>query len=545
MNTSNSSYGSRNSCFIVGQWVRETVSVSKATSEPRCSSSSLPALAMAAVLFPFAAHANTPVAPSSSEEVLAASEREAESSTSRSDRGYETRSNGASAGAPNDATEAAFDEYSKVSEKSLLLRHVDRTSLPPGVMRSLMGKFDLRRFDQSVQTTSADSPATLQWCRRAAEDTQRRRGEIDRNGDPLVTQEVLIERCSAVFSLQMKVSHRCGLETVEGRRYAKCTVEAIAELRKFRAVPRASGGVALEPDPTFGPDGYSRPEVEHTARSRVTGRVAAARKSALNSAANSTGTFLWLAIIRHEAFQLRAPVIANRGGYTRSCLGEDVVSLDQPFHVIEPGTDRRLGFVKARSIHDGCRRTKAHETKEANGEEVRLEPMRAKNILGGPRIVAGANLREMPSIGLAFGVHGGVAPLGGELVQPMAGLRVEQSLARLLGISELHASTAIRYAMVPADIQASRLQVDLGLVKRFYLMGPLFFGIGAYGTMTSQIGEDFVLEAVGGAGSGSLGLQVSPRWTARVTGGGRAAINLQAPGEEVGILGSLDVLYTF
>lgn len=451
---------------------------------------------------------------------------------------------------PELRAEARFDEYSVVSEKMLLLEGEPDSTLSASELAQLVGQFDLRRFDRSVAGSDPNSEATRAWCDRAVADTQRIRGEVDAQGDPIITLAAMLERCSQVFRLTIGARHRCDrYRDREGDLHARCEVRAEASLEKFRAESR-SDGIALVPDPSFEDRGRFVAVAANTASAQVSRSPTVATREARAGAARGAGTALWLQVIQQvEAFELRAPVTANRGGWTLSCLGRDTVSLDTPFLVIRPGTDEEVGFVKARRIHDGCTRTADH------GDDAVLEPMASENILGGGSIRPGMNLRELPSAGIAVGAHIGSAPLWSEAIQPTAGARVEINTARFSGVSELHAVLLGRLTLATSDRlsedQDSRFQIDIGLLKRFYLAGPLFFELAGYLTSTILGGEresgddEEYIQTFGVSGAGGLGLQLSPRWTARLTGGYRVASGFSVFPDEGGPTASLDILYGF
>lgn len=425
------------------------------------------------------------------------------------------------------------DASSVVSEKILLLREPPRTSLSAAEQAALEGQFDMRRFDLSLSTTNPAGPEVLAWCDEAVAASMKKIGMVDENGDPIITLEAKIARCSQVILWRIEAEDECNQYfDSDGDRKYRCQVRARADVRKYAAV--ADGGFRLVADNAFGPGGRRVLSATGSGSGNSPG-------DARTSAATSAGRSLWLEILKLPPLQLRAPVEANRDGYTLSCLGRDTVSLDQPFLVLKAGTDERVGFVKARRIYDGC----VAATDQVEGLELR--PMEAQNILGGSSIRAGNTMRELPSIGLAVGGHAGVAPLRNEAIAPTGGVRVEQNLARVTGISELHAVALGRFAVSTQETYGSRAQVDIGLLKRWYLAGPLFFELAGMLTVTLWPfdDDDETLETFGVIGAGGLGLQVSPRWTVRAAGGGRFTTGFAVFPDETGPVVSLDIMYGF
>lgn len=438
---------------------------------------------------------------------------------------------------------AALGEFgadSVVAEKKLLLRESPRSSLPPDIEAQLEGQFDLRRFDVSLGVdVDPLGPEVLDWCDEAAARSAVRMGLVDGEGAPIVTLEAKLARCSQVFAWTIHSSERCDwYRDDDGDRHARCEVKASARIRKYRAVADARG-IRMELDPSFrgvrASPGHITLEASNTATAE--GNDLGTKRRAMASAASDAGRWLWLEIMSLPELQIRAPVEANRGGYTYSCLGKDTVGLDQPFIVFEPGTEREVGFVKARHIYDGCTQV------DGMSEEAQLRPMEAENILGGGSIAPGMNLRELPSLGLAVGFGGGVAPRAG-LDSPAFGIRLEQSLAGATGVSELHVAAQGQFA-VGMDGRQSGFHVDLGLLKRWYLLGPVFGELSGYLTGSLWDGErdrseDFEvrLENIGVTGVVGLGVHFSPTVTGRLLGGYRAAAGIGELPDELGPVAS-------
>jgi len=276
------------------------------------------------------------------------------------------------------------------------------------------------------------------------------------------------------------------------------------------------------------------------------------------------------------------------------CLGEQVVELDLPFHIVVNTADgeERKGFVKARRIYDGCTETTVTRRKAEAGGEVRLEPMQAQIILGGDDIKAGMTAWEMPQIGLNVGAGGGITGFMGDIFQnigPTVHLAQEYSLASLTGVSELHqylkagiglmldaqpAVPFLRPAVGPdvgawvEDELSLVAEADIGILKRWYANAFFFeVGIGAsvsYYLLKERPGyEDFDITLIGAGGHALLGIgfQLAPRWMLRFQGGVRAgviipsitddydqdvtALTTYAMEAQVGPMANLGLLYTF
>ncbi len=151
----------------------------------------------------------------------------------------------------------------------------------------------------------------------------------------------------------------------------------------------------------------------------------------------------------------------------------------------------------------------------------------------------------------------GTAPVVGNASSPSMSLISEYNLAPHTGTSELHLLLHARLVFV-SDAQPLEdsfregypgisswlvyfpessvgVQADLGLLKRWYLVGPIFTELGAGLAFSRYFIDSFrpiftdyevTMQVDGGGlmGLAGLGLQMSPRWILRLNAGYRALI---------------------
>lgn len=463
--------------------------------------------------------------------------------------------------------EAVTDESAKISGKTLLLLAPLKSSLGTKAQGRLLSSVDLHRFEiLEVENPNPEAPELIEWCIERAKQMAIRREILDSSGSPLLTLALKKEACGQIYSWRIGVRDQCEATSEAGtdvgsiasslaskstgasggKSYVKCQVFADVDVEHFRPAD-GEDAFRLMRDTSFGTGGHLAVSADGTSTVKLSGGFDPTKLLAQGLAAYVAGQNLWKAVLEKvDDFAIQGVVTANEAGTTFSCLGRDTVSLDQPFRIIQPGAEKMIGFVKARAVYDGC-----YDDGSAAGDP-NLRPMEAENILGGSAIEPGMTLREMPSMGLAVGATAGSAPLLNEVAQPTFGVRAEYNLAQLTGISEFHAVIMARFALYTATVInplvpfGTRLQLDLGVVKRWYFWGPIFIEGGGLLTGTGWISSGVdTLQTIGISGIGALGLQVSPRWTARVTGGLRLAGGLGANFGEIGPILSTDVLYTF
>lgn len=485
---------------------------------------------------------------------------------------------------PEDAVDPNRDQG-----RFLVLVSPPITDMNPQVHRRMMSAIDLHRFEmRDVDYPRPDAPVLLEWCTKEAIDMAQQNGLVDASGSPLLTYGTLKAACSKIYTWRIRSSSVCPPPVDEQASASEqhqgpgpgpspgrsrdpqepepadpiCTVTVSAEIEHF--LPAAGTKTfRLARDESFGLEGTLT--VEASASTPKTGFMNAAffgpsldpsqpgglasltgaggnDVAAAEAAAFLAGQILWQRIrAQVPEFPTRGVVTSNVDGHTYSCLSKRTTSLDEPFQVLTSTDTSPVAYVKAREIHDGC-----HRLPSMNEEGVVIRPMKAENILGGAAIRPGMFLREISTIGLGLGATVGSSPLFSELGQPTLGVRAEFNLAPLVGISEFHAVVMARLAVYTGGTVnlGSRMQLDLGVLKREYFWGPLFIEGGGLLTGTGGLGGD-AIQTLGVSGIGGLGLQVNPRWTARVTAGVRAAAGFGANSGEIGPIFTTDGLYTF
>ncbi len=453
-----------------------------------------------------------------------------------------------------DDTEVTPDKYSKTSEQKLMLTGNIKFSIPEKYFRKLYGDLGFNRFKMSIKAKDPNDPAVEAWCEKAVKDTQTRRDEVDgETGDAVVTLKAKMERCSQVFKHDLRVTHACKRVTPKkGSPYMSCEVVAVATIHKYKA-DQSTGKLRYVVDTKFGKGGKIIKKSDSTGTGTIKGRSESeAEEIAIKSGASTAGLLLKRALRDIKEFQLSTPVIRAKGGIAYGCLGRDTTELDTPFHIVFKGPqgEQRTGFVKARRIFDGCTETPSMREEMKKGKKYEVKPFEAQIIIGGSDIKPGHTFWEMPSIGLNIGGYAGISGTVGFFdgnIGPGGGLAVEFNLAPYIGVSELHvflngtflANTddeAILKAFEGSGISAESspfgIQVDLGVLKRFYFAGPLFADVGAalaYSTYSVTVPgavdeESAGLGAIGAAAHGGIGYQLSPRLLMRFNVGFRFGI---------------------
>lgn len=467
---------------------------------------------------------------------------------------------------PTEGQEVSFDKYSNVAEQKLLLTGKIESSIPEEHFQTLYNDLGFNRFNTSIRVSDPNHPEVQQWCEKAVRDTQVRRREVDgETGDAMVTLKAKMERCSQVFSHDIKVTHACERKVPKkGDPYMSCTVVVTATIYKFSA-DQSSGELRYSPDQSFATGGKIVMQADNTGTSTITKDrpPAEATRAAIGSAVRWAGLKLKRSLREIKEFQSSAPIVAARSGTAFVCLGQDTVELDMPFYVVRnsPQGEVREGFVKARRMYDGCTLTPSQAEAKANGKSFTNQPMEAQIILGSSSIKPGMTLQEMPSIGLNIGVFGGISGSLGFFngnFGPGGGMTVEFDLAPYIGLSEFYAFTdfSIIGVLDPEQVRQSfvkmmghdwdtvvtpdldavfAIQASLGGLKRFYIAGPLFaeaalaFAFSFYSIGKFEHGGDEISLGVYGLGAmvlGGVGFQLAPRWLLRFSGGYRYLISI-------------------
>ncbi|MBL6975773.1 MAG: hypothetical protein ISR64_08595 [Deltaproteobacteria bacterium] len=457
--------------------------------------------------------------------------------------------------------EANWDKYSVLTEKVLMLTGDIKSSVPDADLQALYLKMEVGRFNMSVKGAEPNSADVTAWCEKAVKDTQFLREATDEYGQAEVTLKAKMERCSQVFRHALTVGHKCEIKRTKPKKgkprvYAECKVQGELAFTKFKG-DQSTGQFRYQVDTGFGAKGTYRLKSEGVAQTTISKKVTKqqAMASALTGAAKKTGFGFMKPIREIEEFQLHAPIIRVKKGYTSSCLGKDTVELDMPFHVVFQAGDKqkKKGFVKARKIHDGCTMTPSMEAAAAKGKKYKIHPMEAQIILGGKKVRKGVTMWEMPTnylnIGGGAGITGtanGIGVGAGNFrFWPVGELFAEQNIARKIGISEFYTTEFLRFSYIPESSAGTfntnfensfagsnmtydgswfMMQADFGILKRWFL-GPFFLGLGAdlavsiYIGMTDPAGglasaSDYtpMVLGVGALGQLDLGFQLTPRF---------------------------------
>jgi len=448
--------------------------------------------------------------------------------------------------------ETDWDKYSVLTEKVLMLTGDVQTSLSADDQQYFFNMAAMGRFNWDIKESDPNSAAVEAWCKKSVKDTQVRRDNTDEYGEAEITLKAMVERCSQVFRMALKVSHSCKM-VVKGKkkkkRYMKCTVKSTMAFTKFKASMK-TGKFAYTVDSKFGKKGTKTLKSKSSSSKRITKKVsqAKAQRKALRSAAKGAGFGHKKAIREIKDFQIHAPIVRVKDGHADSCLGKDTVELDLPFHVVFKGKsgEQRKGWVKARRIYDGCTMTPSMLEEKKKGKKFKLRPMESQIIIGGSDVKKGYTLWEMPSSGLNLEFHGGMMPQIGSFNHTFGGgMGVEYNMAAATGISEFYTFTRIDLGFVSDTDPLEKMfikgydqisaiefepaivaQMDVGIFKRVY-MRRLFmdFGVAAsasYYLLELKGGQSDNVEikviGVGGGAHFGLGFQITPRLMVRALG---------------------------
>ena len=452
------------------------------------------------------------------------------------------------------------DVYATASERVLMLQGKLSSRLDVARLGKLYKGMGFGRFEQ--RTWAVGSPELAAWCKRAAADMQVKRGDIDEEtGEANLTMDAVLERCSEVYQHDLTVKHGCkrvaGRErTVNGKKQKtkpkmQCHVSVTLTFRRFAASYDEAGNLRFAADKSYRPKTLKGSATRSDEIDDNTPPVKA-KRNALSSAISGTSSSIQRRLLGMREFQNHAPLVRASKGTADFCLSRTTVSLDQPFHIVvkTKGGEKRVGFVKAREIYDGCDMTPSLEEQRKKGRKVVIKPLRAETILGGSSVKRGMTAWEMATIGLNVGFAYGYSPLyGGERVNSF-GVDLELNTAPATGSSELHFFLHARlsgtddtedldalfgkaYPLFDTSLlpgSAAVIMAEMGLLKRYY-GGPAFFEWGAgfassfYLLDTYEVGDpddpDDVRLGIAGLGGKALvgvGLQLSPRWLFRVQG---------------------------
>lgn len=497
--------------------------------------------------------------------------------------------------------EADWGQYSKITLKPALLTGQIKSDLPRGKMQLLYQKMELKRFD-IFRESNPNTPALLQWCDNAVKDMQTIREETYEEGDVKMKLKAKIERCSQLFRHDLSVRHRCEVKSSrdsEGHvtHYVECKVFGKLTFVKFRG-DQSTGKFRFVSDPNFEHNGRAVIRSKGVGTCNIN-RNTSRRKAhevALTAAVKKCGFHFMKPIREIKNFQIHAPIIGVKGSTTFSCLGKDTVELDMPFYVVFLGgtKERRVGFVKARKIHDGCVETPSLKKKWARGAKKDLHPMEAQIILGKAKVKPGKTIWEMPTSYLNIGLGLGITNLGKGMgikkfgsgsynLHPAAEVTLDQDIARKIGVPEVYVTETVRFTYVKKgdafqfnnNFRRSypnsgiipdswfAIQTDIGLLKRWFA-GPFFFGLGGnlalsyYIGLGAKIGSTSKTPIVIGIGAGArieLGFQLAPRWLMALRLGYRFEYGIpylknggsksDKMGLGQGVLGALGLMYTY
>jgi hypothetical protein len=452
----------------------------------------------------------------------------------------------------------------EASEQILMIQGKTETNLRKKNIDRFEKEVDFRRFKMESEQ-DPNSEIIRGWCARVTKDVQFKQENVDAGtGQSLdATVEEKIKRCSKVYRLDQKSSMTCGVKTSDdGKSAVQCKMEASLAFTKYKYVIEGTNESYVV-DEAFGEAGIREIKDDNTVSSSIGKKTtrAEAEASARQSAAFITGLFMAKKMREIEDFQIRAPIqnVSEDASTVRTCLGSRLVPLDMPFIIKykdESGQEVEAGFVKARTIRDGCAETSYTEEKKEKGEEVELGPMDAQVILSDGNVRKGYSIVEMPTAGVNFGLDIGLLTVRDEMM-PGVGLNAEYSLAKWVGISELYVSLGGDFLM--SDDDDSAYQGSFGGIKRFYVGGNLFFDATAGLTYSAyskadELGNTTTTSGAGAYAGAGAGLQFSPRILAMVNLGFRfvplavesdAASTPADPDPESGLTIKTQLRYTY
>jgi hypothetical protein len=457
-----------------------------------------------------------------------------------------------------DPTETKTDKYSTMYEKPLLLSLPTEMTVPFVIAKKVEFLMGLKRFDRSIHVNDPNTPTVTKWCHKVASRTQRRRKITTGVGTNAILSKAVIEQRCVLYQNGLEISHKCKRKsTKKGNAYLDCKIKATARFRKYKPSLFGKGQIKYEIDSRFSKDWLVLTGTGTGTASLKKTRLRAAKLSALSEAALIAGMKLRRKLRGIKDFQLRAPIKLIKRLTAYTCLGKDVLELDQPFHIIYngPNGEVRAGWMKARRMWDGCYADSV-ATKGVKGKKkIILRESEYQIILGGHRVKAGMIAWEMPSIGLDIGGFGGMTGTAGFYEGNVGfggGMSAAFNLAPFIGISELYIFSNNMFAATVKP-QAVRdifekafepeipnissywkdqaalfaFQTDLGVLKRQFIAGPLFaeaaiaFSLSVYNLALDVDDVSASLSGYGIALTGGVGWQLAPRWTTRINIGYR------------------------
>jgi hypothetical protein len=436
----------------------------------------------------------------------------------------------------------------EASEQILMIQGKTETNLQKKNLDVFEKEVDFRRF--KIETEQDPNSSTIRdWCARVTKDVQFKRENNDATGESLdASVQEKIERCSKVYRIDHQSSTTCQVKTSDdGKSAVQCKMEASLSFTKYKYVIEGSTESYMA-DEAFGEAGVRQIKDDNTVSSAITEKTtrAEAEASARKSAAFITGLFMAKKMREIEDFQIRAPItnVTEDSATVSTCLGSRLVPLDMPFFIKykdESGKEVEAGFVKARTIRDGCASTSYTDEKTAEGKEVELGPMEGQVILTDGNLRQGYTLVEMPTAGVNFGLDIGLLSAG-DALSPAFGLNAEYSLAKWIGVSELYVSLGGDYVM--SDDFDSGYQGSFGALKRLYIGGAFFLDAAVgltYSAYSSkdESGTETKLSGAGAYAGAGAGFQFSPRILAMVNLGFRhVALAEESDTSAVAVAGS-------
>ena len=492
----------------------------------------------------------------------------------------------------------ADDKYSTVEAQKLMLGGPQAQGLSTGQVQSVYDGMDMPILE--FHRRDINDPWVKQWCQSAVENRQHRRDELDNKGEAIQTVEAYAKACADIYTHRLNLTASCENVKQDKKKKKKqkpkrsCTVNAKMVVGHY--LPELKGGSlgGFVRDRKWGRGGSVTLEASASSTKTVGKKgVGVADQAAKAAAASQLGIVLSRKLKDIEAFQSRAPVVYAGDGVAKICLSRWEVTLDTPFNVVVnmEGRKTQKGFVKARTLRDGCVAAIAQK-KRRGGERANDGPLDAQVILGGDDVMAGMTAWEMPSMHVNLGVGLGFVPGLDMDTGPALALMQEYNFGRLIGISELHEFLDLRVGVMPAEKvyakyaeaypiswgqyqpgeladTVSMVRGTLGALKRWY-NGPLFAELGAGLVLSYYLIDSYELEdetavelgllGLSATGVAGLGLQWSPRVILKASGGlhyGMArpvlqvdeeTIDAEVPGvmgTEIGAMGNLGVLYNF
>ncbi|MEC9071829.1 MAG: hypothetical protein VX938_05590, partial [Myxococcota bacterium] len=453
----------------------------------------------------------------------------------------------------------ADDKYSTVEAQKLMLGGPQAQGLSSRQVQSVYDGMDMPILE--FHRRDINDPWVKQWCQSAVDNRQHRRDELDNKGEAIQTVEAYTKACADIYTHRLTLTASCKNVKQDKKEKKKkknkpkrsCTVNAKMVVGHY--VPQLQAGRlgGFVRDRKWGRGG-SVTLMASASSTKTVGKKGAgvADQKAKSAAASQLGIVLSRKLKDIEAFQSRAPVVYAGDGVAKICLSRWEVTLDTPFNVVVnmEGRKTQKGFVKARTLRDGCVAAIAQK-KRRGGERANDGPLDAQVILGGDDVMAGMTAWEMPSMHVNFGVGLGIVPGLDKDTGPALALMQEYNFGRLIGISELHEFMTLRLGVMPAEKVYAKyaeaypiswgqyqpgeladnvlmVRGSLGALKRWY-NGPVFAELGAGLVVSYYLIDSYELEdetavelgmvGLSATGLAGLGLQLSPRVIVKASGG--------------------------